>query len=399
MRRGRAEDAAPGNPWSWRGCYWDHEPQAEVELLSRGFHIAFIMPDPGKPWDAWYAFLTEKHGLSKKPAFIGMSRGGVNEYDWTTVNPDKVSCIYADNPAIRPEAFDEARGAGQERRAPAEHLRQSRFSPRNGIRWQSRTRYHQLGGRITVMIKEGAAHHPHSLRNPRPIADWIVEHVQPASSTQPDFVDETFTKSYYYGFESSYRELKEEQTYATCRGPGFTECYDRYDATTRSPWGVTGMTIVVPKTAAPGKPWVFRADRIDRETGVVDLGPAGQGFSHRGGPGRRAIRPGAGPVGRRLQAPDRPRLFQEAGDGRGRDVRRGSLCLGHRESGQGVVHLRRESRTSEPHVENAADRQSGPPGKGRRAAHPRLRQPRPMAREPDRALSRSDIPTSADTSQ
>ena len=69
-----------GNPWSWRGCYWDHEPQTEVELLNRGFHIAFIMSDPGKPWDAWYTFLTEKHGLSKKPAFIGMSRGGVNEY-------------------------------------------------------------------------------------------------------------------------------------------------------------------------------------------------------------------------------------------------------------------------------------------------------------------------------
>src|SRR4051812_21012943 len=26
---------ADGNPWSWRGCYWDHEPQTEVELLNR----------------------------------------------------------------------------------------------------------------------------------------------------------------------------------------------------------------------------------------------------------------------------------------------------------------------------------------------------------------------------
>ena len=24
---------AAGNPWSWRGYYFDHEPQAEVELL------------------------------------------------------------------------------------------------------------------------------------------------------------------------------------------------------------------------------------------------------------------------------------------------------------------------------------------------------------------------------
>ena len=75
------KQAAPGHPWSWQACYWDHEPQAEVELLRRGFHIAFITPDPGKQWDAWYAWLTEKHGLSKKPAFVGMSRGGLNEYD------------------------------------------------------------------------------------------------------------------------------------------------------------------------------------------------------------------------------------------------------------------------------------------------------------------------------
>ena len=37
--------AAAGNPWSWQACYWDHEPQTEVELLKRGFHIAFAAPD------------------------------------------------------------------------------------------------------------------------------------------------------------------------------------------------------------------------------------------------------------------------------------------------------------------------------------------------------------------
>src|SRR5207247_2108252 len=86
--------AAPGNPWSWQGCYWDHEPQTEVELLKRGFHIAFAAPDAdaqGKVWDTWYHFLTEKHGLAKKAAFVGMSKGGVNEFNWGVVNPDKVA--------------------------------------------------------------------------------------------------------------------------------------------------------------------------------------------------------------------------------------------------------------------------------------------------------------------
>ena len=270
------KQAAAGNPWSWQGCYWDHEPQTEVELLRRGFHIAFITPDPGKEWDAWYAWLTEKHGLSKKPAFVGMSKGGVNEYDWTTAHPDKVSCIYADNPAIRPEAFAKLGELARNDVAllnicgSADFLLQRHTLP-------IEDRYQQLGGRITVMIKDGAAHHPHSLRNPRVIADWMEQHLLPATGPRPDFVDEKFIKSYYYSLESTNLWLKEEKTYANCRGPGFVECYDRYDEPTPSQWGLTGLAVIVPRSAAPGKPWVFRADAITRDA-VIDQALLARGF-------------------------------------------------------------------------------------------------------------------------
>src|SRR5262249_1443974 len=117
-------------------------------------------------------------------------------------------------------------------------------------------RYQQLGGQITVMIKDGPAHHPHSLQNPKPIADWIGQHLHiPTANSRPDFADDTYIKSYYYSLESTNLYLKEEKTYANCRGPGFTECYDRYDAKTESSWGVTGLAVIVPKTVAPGRPW------------------------------------------------------------------------------------------------------------------------------------------------
>jgi len=102
------QKAAPGYPWSWQGCYWNHQPQTEIELLRRGFHIVYVAPDSaqqGKAWDTWYKFLTDKHGLAKKGAFIGMSKGGVNEFNWGVNNPDKVACIYADNPALYDEDF------------------------------------------------------------------------------------------------------------------------------------------------------------------------------------------------------------------------------------------------------------------------------------------------------
>jgi pimeloyl-ACP methyl ester carboxylesterase len=258
---------APGNPWSWRGQYWDHEPQTEVELLRRGFHVAFVTPDPGKPWEAWYADLTEKHGLARKPAFIGMSRGGVNAYDWASAHPEKVSCIYADNPAIRPDAFARLGDLAANDVALLNVCGSQDFLlERHTLAIEAR--YHQLRGRITVIIKDGPAHHPHSLRDPRPIADWIVEHTR-APGDRPAFAEKGFTKSYYYSLGNTYTFLEREKTYATCRGPGFTECYDRYDAPTKSQWGLAGMAVIVPKTAAPGKPWVFRADPIGRDA-VVD---------------------------------------------------------------------------------------------------------------------------------
>ena len=272
------KEAAPGNPWSWRGCYWDHEPQTEVELLKRGFHIAYISANatlrPGKEWDAWYAFLTEKHGLSKKPAFIGMSRGGEYAYTWAAAHPDKVSCIYADNPGGNRELLMKIGGLA-DNDVPLLHVCGS-IDPLLG-KYSTAIEgiYQQLGGRISVMIKDGAGHHPHSLRDPTPIADFIVQSLQPADAAPPAFVGRTFTKSSYYSLENSYRRFPMERTDLTCRGPLFTECYDRYEFALG---GVEGsITVIVPKTAAAGKPWVYRAGFVGRDA-MVDLALLAKGF-------------------------------------------------------------------------------------------------------------------------
>jgi pimeloyl-ACP methyl ester carboxylesterase len=277
-------NAAPGNPWSWQGCYWDHEPQTEVELLKRGFHIAFIMSDPDRHWDAWYDFLT-KHGLSQKPAFVGMSKGGINEFVWGTRHPDRVSCIYADNPALLQESFDGLAGLARYD-VPLLHVCGSQDFLLEKHTLTAEDIYHRLGGRISVVIKEGPAHHPHSLRDPALIAGWIEANCHPAggpgepvdSIPFPALPGLAFVKSYYYSFENSYKPVQPENTYAVCRGPLFTDCYERYDVNTGSRLGITGMTILVPRKPAKGNPWVFKADRIGRETEPVDLALLASGF-------------------------------------------------------------------------------------------------------------------------
>jgi pimeloyl-ACP methyl ester carboxylesterase len=264
---------AAGYPWSWQGYYFDHEPQTEVELLKRGFHVGFIWCDAGKPWDAWYTFLTEKHGLSKKPAFIGMSRGGRNAYTWATANPDKVSCIYADNPAVSREAVALLGGLAKAD-VPVLHVCGS-IDPIISHTLLVEGVYRHLGGRISVMVKDGAAHHPHSLRDPTPLADFIEQSQTPLASDPPAFVGKAAQRTAFYGVADDYREFPREKTFVACRGPLFKPCYDRYE------FRIDGVRMpvaaIVPKAAAPGKPWVFRADLVTREA-AVDLALLGRGF-------------------------------------------------------------------------------------------------------------------------
>jgi pimeloyl-ACP methyl ester carboxylesterase len=247
-------------------------------LLRRGFHVAYISANatlrPGKEWDAWYAFLTEKHGLSRKPAFIGMSRGGEYAYNWATANPDKVSCIYADNPGANRELLMKLAGLATND-VPLLHVCGS-IDPGLGKNSTAiESIYQALGGRISVMIKDGQGHHPHSLRDPKALADFITQSVQPASSVPPDYLAGRITKTSFYSVENSYREFPKEGTFITCRGAWFAGSYDRYSFELS---GVEGaVTVIVPQSAAPGKPWVFRAEFVPRDA-VVDLALLAKGF-------------------------------------------------------------------------------------------------------------------------
>jgi hypothetical protein len=269
---------APGNPWSWRGCYWDHQPQTEVELLRRGFHIAYISANatlkPGKEWDAWYAFLVEKHGLSRKPAFIGMSRGGTYAYTWATVNPEKVSCIYADNPGATSESMAGLGGLASND-VPLLHVCGSIDPLLGKFSTAIENIYQQYGGRISVMIKDGAGHHPHSLRDPTPIANFIEESSRPTLKPAPDYLAGRTARNTFYSTQNSYREFQQEKTFITCRGPLFVERYDRFTFELN---GVEGMvTVIAPEKIAAGKPWVFRSAFVARDASV-DLALLSKGF-------------------------------------------------------------------------------------------------------------------------
>ena len=209
---------APGKPWIWRARFWGHEPQTDIALLAEGFHVVYMdvanlfgNPQAVAHWNAFYGFLTKKHGLALRPALEGMSRGGLIVFHWAAANPDKVACIYADAPVCDikswPGGFGE--GTGNSEMWPlcleaygltAETVKEFKGNPIDhlqplaeegipllhvcgdadlGVPLSENTqvvadRYRQLQGSIQLIIKEGVGHHPHSLEDPEPIVRFIL---------------------------------------------------------------------------------------------------------------------------------------------------------------------------------------------------------------------------------
>lgn len=214
------ETTARGKPWIWRARFFGHQPQADLALLERGFHLVYIdvanlfgSPKAVGHWNAFYAYLTEKHGFAEKPALEGMSRGGLIVFNWAIANPRKVACIYADAPVGDFKSWPAGKGNGKgspttwlacldaygltEAEAleydgnPIDQLKPladagvpllhvcgeaDQVVPIDENTRIIERRYRELGGSITVIAKPGVGHHPHSLRDPTPIVEFVLRH-------------------------------------------------------------------------------------------------------------------------------------------------------------------------------------------------------------------------------
>jgi pimeloyl-ACP methyl ester carboxylesterase len=112
-------DPAPSRPWAWRPEFFDAFADIDEALVRRGFHLAYLkIPDHyGCPaalrhGETFHHLLTSQFGLATKPAFIALSRGGLFALNWAVAHPDKVACIYADNPVCDFKSWPAGLGRG-----------------------------------------------------------------------------------------------------------------------------------------------------------------------------------------------------------------------------------------------------------------------------------------------
>ena len=210
---------ALGKPWIIRARFWGHQPQTDLALLEKGWHLAYCdvgnlfgAPKAVKRWDKFYQIMVQEYGLAKKVALEGMSRGGLIIYNWAKKNPQKTLCIYADAPVCDFKSWPGGKGRGQgslsawktclqayeieedealpfkgipifglenlvKAKVPLLHVvgQADRVVPVEENTDILEKKIHALGGEIKVIRKEGVDHHPHSLTDPEPIVSFILE--------------------------------------------------------------------------------------------------------------------------------------------------------------------------------------------------------------------------------
>jgi lysophospholipase L1-like esterase/pimeloyl-ACP methyl ester carboxylesterase len=215
----KPKHAAVGHPWIWRARFWGHEPQTEIALLERGFHVVYcdVAEMFGNQqavtlWNRFYK-LINRAGLSQKGVLEGMSRGATYALNWAAENPGKVSCVYIDNPLLDLKTWPAGKKNRNNSKNEFEDFKKDynlkteadiegfKGSPMDKIDKIVKGKYNMLilsadadsalspqenallfekkinakHGNITVMHKPGFDHHPHSFPNPAPIVDFILD--------------------------------------------------------------------------------------------------------------------------------------------------------------------------------------------------------------------------------
>ena len=201
---------AKGKPWVLRARFFGHEPQTDIALLERGFHIAYCdvsnlfgNDEAVNRWNNFYQLMID-NGFSKKVVLEGMSRGGLIIYNWADENPEKTACVYADAPVLDGRSWPGGKGIGKGSSSDWEHFKDvynmssddavTNFNDNpihktNSIAKGGYPMFHvcgevdkvvpvientrifeqkikEAGGDIKVIYKPEIGHHPHSFRKP-----------------------------------------------------------------------------------------------------------------------------------------------------------------------------------------------------------------------------------------
>ena len=215
---------APGKPWIWRPAFFGAFPSVDQALLKEGWHLAYYdvthlygSPRAVKLAKSFFDYVVKTFDLPDKATVEGFSRGGYFSFAWADAHPENISSIYVDAPVCdivswpgrhQPEfwnGFLEEWGEKDENVDSNFRGNAINHIPRiaeagipiisvcggadTGVPYDEnmhkvRDAFQAMGGVVEVIVKPDCGHHPHSLEDPTPVVDFLVNHTDDYSSVQ-----------------------------------------------------------------------------------------------------------------------------------------------------------------------------------------------------------------------
>jgi len=214
------ENALPGKPWVWRAEYFSAFNAADMELLKKGWHLAyhratnmFGSPAAVEYFKEFYDTVVPAFGLSEKTVLFGFSVGGLYSVNYALKYPETVAALYLDAPVLDIKSWPGGKGIGNAKTDYPEFwgycLEAYGFDEETAVNYKEnpldRTeelaalnipviivagdsdatvpavencipfsqRFVAAGGTFKMIMKPGCDHHPHSLQNTTPITEFI----------------------------------------------------------------------------------------------------------------------------------------------------------------------------------------------------------------------------------
>ncbi len=210
-------DCGANGKWAVYTEYFWAFPDTAMELLKRGWHVAYL--ENNNRWGleadqearhCFCGYLQETYGLAGRCVPIGMSCGGLHAVKYAGMYPEDIAVLYLDAPVLnllscpmkfgkgeaKPEWVTECLDALKmtesdmisyrghpmdyipelvENKIPVLMLYgdadEEVYYDENGLLLEKA--YRKAGVPIQVICKEGCGHHPHGLEEPAVVADLI----------------------------------------------------------------------------------------------------------------------------------------------------------------------------------------------------------------------------------
>lgn len=210
---------AKGNPWIWRAEFFDAFARVDMAMLEKGWHLAYYKvsdmygcPEAVRLMGKFHEYVEKRFSLTPRTILFGFSRGGFYSFNYAAEYPDRVAALYLDAPALDirswPGGFGRAPRGEKEWPECLMHyglteetVKDFKGNPLDQIDQVAGAsipiiivygdadtaaifeenseilinRYKELGGKIKVIVKPGGGHHPHSLEDPTPVVDFLIE--------------------------------------------------------------------------------------------------------------------------------------------------------------------------------------------------------------------------------